>query len=148
MNRIFAFAFLVFALLGACDFNQEDPWYLDLEGHYTGTVTFSSPGLESFDGTITVTVIQSGNQVTLSGNMQLLGESHTLAAFTGTVSETGFFTLTDGGYQGTLEDPECGPVIGGSTSIQFFENGRLEMVENFNFQVCGTISAHSVLRRS
>lgn len=102
----------------------------------------------SISGFMTVNVEQSEKQVTLSGTVQLLGRSTSFAAITGTVNNTGFFTLTGGGYSGSLDDPNCGEVTGFSESINFFDNESLEIVENYTYQLCGVVSLKAVLHRS
>ncbi len=143
----FAGLFLLITALASCDSTEDDPWYFSLAGRYTGELTVSAFG-ESVSGFIIVNVEQSGNQVTLSGTIQLLGSSEPFAAFTGTVNNTGFFTLTGGGYSGTRNDPDCGALTGFSESINFFENESLEFVENYNYQLCGAVSLKAVLHRS
>ena len=139
--------FLLIGVLASCDSTEDNPWYLSLAGRYTGDVIVSDQEV-SITGTMIINVEQSGDQVTLSGTIQLLGQSSTFAAFTGTVNNTGFFTLTGGGYSGTLEDPDCGEVTGFSESIKFFENESLEIVENYVYQLCGEESFKAVLHRS
>lgn len=143
----YAGLFLLIMVLAACDSTEADPWYLSLEGRYTGELTVSSAA-GSVSGSMTVNVEQSGEQVTLSGTVQLLGQSRAFAAITGTVNNTGFFTLTGGGYSGSLDDPNCGEVTGLSESINFIENESLEIVENYTYQVCGMVSLKAVLHRS
>ncbi len=138
---------LLAGILASCDSAEDDPWYLSLAGRYTGELTVSSVGA-SLSGSMTVTVEQSGSQVTLSGTIQLLGQSQRLAAITGTVNNTGFFTPTGGGYSGSYDDPECGAVTGFSESINFFENGTLEFVENYDYQQCDALSIRAELHRS
>ncbi len=97
---------------------------------------------------MTVNVEQAGKQITLSGNVQLMGQSVTFAAIIGAINNTGFSTLTGGGYSGSLDDPDCGEVTGLSESINFFENESLEFVENYVYQLCGSASLRAVLHRS
>lgn len=133
--------------LASCDSTEDDPWYLSLAGTYTGELAYS--GAEgSISGSMTATVEQSGSQVTLSGSVLLLGQRQTIPAFTGTVNDTGFFSPTGGGYSGSLDSPECGVLTGLSESINFFENGRLEFVETYDYELCGRISVRAVLHRS
>lgn len=139
--------FLLLGVMVSCDTTEDDPWHLGLAGRYTGELTVSGEG-GTVSGLMTVTVEQSGNQVTMSGTIQLLGQSLTLAAITGTVNNTGFFTLTGGGYSGSYDNPDCGEVTGFSVSINFFENESLEIVENYVYQQCGRLSIRAVLQRS
>lgn len=138
---------LLTGFLVPCDSTEDDPWYHSLAGTYTGELTVSTAEL-NLSGSMTATVEQSGSQVTLSGSVQLLGQRQTLATITGTVNNTGFFTLSGGEYSGSFDDPECGTLTGFRESINFSQNGRLEFLETYDYELCGRISARAVLQRS
>ena len=138
---------LLIGFLPSCDSTEDDPWYLNLAGRYTGELTITTVA-ESVSGFMTVTVEQSGDQVTLSSTVHLLGQSLPLAAITGTVNSTGFFTLTGGGYSGSFDSPDCGAATVLSESINFFENESLEIVVNYTYESCSAESLKAVLHRS
>ena len=64
-------------------------------GSYTGpaTITVVATGV-TLTGSGRATIVQSGNQLTINGSLTFEGVEVVLPAVTGTINETGFFTLT------------------------------------------------------
>ena len=102
MRRSTAAAVVLAALaLTACDMTGGVP---QVAGTYTGPVVlrFVSLGTE-LEGSAQLTAVQSGAEVTVHGSVTFLGVTAEVAAFTGTINSTGFFTTTENGVSGNLE---------------------------------------------
>ena len=132
----------------ACD-SSGDPPPPQVAGVYSGDMIyrFSFP-----DETVTVTargrfeVLQAGTTVTISGKLTLEGEIFDLAAITGEINATGFFTPTAGGAVGDYRDPDCGQFTTTSASV-VFSGGNLRLQETYVTDACGDISASGLFAR-
>ena len=118
-------------------------------GTYTGpaTITVPAAGL-TLTGSGRAVVVQSGNQLTINGSLTFGGVETVLPAVTGTINETGFFTLTaSGAIPGpptTLSD--CGLLTLTSQSLTFA--GRsLTFEEGYQTTFCGAITLAATLTR-
>ncbi len=110
-------------------------------GTYSGTIHWAANGVPLMDLPAQMTVVQAASQLTITGN--LAGEP--IAAVTGTLSSTGYFTSASGGAAGTY-DPTCGTIVGVDASLTF--SGRnAEFVEHDNTAFCGTWSFTGTLTR-
>ncbi len=69
------------------------PQIPQVAGTYRGPITISSSTLGSVTGYAEMEVVQAGSQVTITGSQTIAGNNVQLAALTGTINATGFFTL-------------------------------------------------------
>ena len=145
MRRSTAAAVVLAALaLTACDMTGGVP---QVAGTYTWPVVlrFVSLGTE-LEGSAQLTAVQSGAEVTVHGSVTFLGVTAEVAAFTGTINSTGFFTTTENGVSGTSSDPTCGRYRPMSSSLTF--SGReARLVENAGTDYCGNIHLSGTLTR-
>ena len=145
MRRSTAAAVVLAALaLTACDMTGGVP---QVAGTYTGPVVlrFVSLGTE-LEGSAQLTAVQSGAEVTVHGSVTFLGVTAEVAAFTGTINSTGFFTATENGVSGTSSDPTCGRYRPMRSSLTF--SGReARLVENAGTDYCGNIHLSGTLTR-
>ena len=96
------------------------PKYPDVSGTYTGPITVASTVLTgSLTGTMTISVVQADEQITFTGFVTFMGVTSQLAAHTGTINETGFFTTTAGGAAPSAPDPQCGIMTTTSATLTF-----------------------------
>ena len=123
------------------------PQYPQVAGTYTGPLTFSSSLLSTeLTGSMRMTVVQSGAQITVNGSVTFLGETEELPAFTGTINETGFVTVTGGGFSGTVSDPDCGTIATTSGTLTF--SGRTARIhETATTDFCGNFTLSGTLTR-
>ena len=118
-------------------------------GTYTGPATIAMPATGLIlTGSGRAVVVQSGNQVTINGSLTFDGMEFVLPAVTGTINETGFFTLTaSGAVPGpptTLSD--CGLLTLTSQSLTFA--GRsLTFEEGYQTTFCGSTTVATTLTR-
>lgn len=121
----------------------------DVAGTYTGTLHLtSSLGSQQVPLQMRMVVVQSGSQLTITGSVSFGGRRVELPAVTGTINQTGFFTLRSGGFYGnTADDPECGRITTTSSSLTFSgRNARYQ--ETANTQYCGTLQISGTLTRT
>ena len=125
------------------------PRYPQVGGTYIGpaTITVPAAGL-TLTGSGRAVVVQSGNQITINGSLTFGGVETVLPAVTGTINETGFFTVTaSGAIPGpptTLSD--CGLLTLASQSLTFA--GRsLTFEEGYQTTFCGPITLAATLTR-
>ncbi len=97
-------------------------------------------------GSASLTVVQSGSQLTITGSMTFFGETAELPAITGTINSTGFFTPTGGGFSSEAADPTCGTITTSSSTITF-SGSSLRLVESASSEFCGTLSLSGTLTR-
>ena len=125
---------------------EPSPTYPQVAGTYSGPVIGRALGVEANAGTMTATVAQSGNQVTI--NASVAGPiSRTLPTLTGTINETGLFTATaGGGSRGPFNDPDCGQIQITSATLAFV-GSTMTIVEDATSEFCGQISLEATLTR-
>jgi len=121
-----------------------------LEGIYAGPASYTIPVLdldEPLTSTLRMEVIQVGTEMTLSGTEIFFGQQpRALAAITGTVSQTGFFTASGVARIASWDDPECGRISSANHTIAF-ANKNLRITENILTPKCGTILFSALLVR-
>ena len=134
-------------LVVACSSDPTGPSFPDVAGTYTGTVTLSLSDAGSVDGSMSMVVAQSGEQLTITGSITFLGETTQLPAITGTINETGFFTATAGGFSGTASDPQCGTWTTTSSTLTF-SGGTARLQESASSPSCGNLNLFGTLTRA
>ena len=128
---------------------EPSPRYPQVAGTYTGPaiITVVSTGT-TLTGSGRAVVVQSGNQITINGSLTFEGVEVVLPAVTGTINETGFFTLTESGAvpgpPTTLGD--CGLLTLTSQSLTFA--GRtLTFQEGYGTTFCGSVTLVATITR-
>ena len=133
-----ALAFLLALMLPACGGDSPtspSSQFPNVAGTYRGPLILTIDGV--LIGTIaaTMTVVQSGSQLTIATSILTGGETTLLPAVTGTVNATGFLTLVTGGAT-TVTDPTCGLITATSASLTFSGN-TARFVSNVSTAFCG-----------
>ena len=109
------------------------------------TITVPATGV-TLTGSGRAVVVQSGNELTINGSLTFGGVESVLPAVTGTINETGFFTLT---ASGAVPGPpavsdECGVLTITSQSLTFA--GRtLTFQEGYQTTFCGSLTIAATL---
>ena len=124
--------------------------YPQVAGTYTGpaTITVLATGVTIITGSGRAVVVQSGNELTINESLTFVGVTFVLPAVTGTISETGFFTIT---ASGAVPSPptvsvECGVFTLTSQSLTFA--GRtLTFQEGYQTTFCGSLIIAAILDR-
>ena len=93
-----------------------------------------------------MTVVQAGSQLTITGTITVDGTPSEIAAITGTVNATGFFTATGGGSSLGEDDSTCGTLTPTAFTITFSGN-TLRWVEQVGTSLCGNVELSGTLTR-
>ena len=120
----------------------------EVAGTYTGTLYLtSSQSSQRIAVQMRMVVVQAGAQLTITGSMSFGGQTIDLPAITGTINQTGFFTITAGGYyEDAADDGECGRITPTSSSLTF--SGRTARYqESADSQHCGSLQLSGTLTR-
>ena len=128
---------------------EPSPRYPELAGTYTGpaTITVFRTGV-TITGSGRAVVVQSRNELTINASLTFEGVESVLPAVTGTINETGFFTLT---ASGAVPGPpvvlgNCGVLTLTSQSLTFA--GRtLTFQEGYRTTFCGSLTLAATLTR-
>ena len=119
-------------------------------GTYTGDQTISIPELGlTGTGQMTMTVVQDGETLTITGSQTWDGVTTGLTALTGTVSKTGVFTAEESGVvdaEAALSNTICGRLRPISASLTFVQR-RIEYEVTVQSTLCGLISLYASLTR-
>ena len=123
------------------------PQIPQVAGIYRGPATITSSIVGSVMGYSEMEVVQAGSQVTITGWITIGTDTVPLPAATGTINETGFFSLDAGGtnIDGHVE-PTCGTWTTLSSTTTFV--GRtIQVVTNTTTTLCGVFSYSATLTR-
>ena len=125
------------------------PSYPDVAGSYIGPLTVTSSLVSgTLTGTMSINVLQVDDQVTVTGSMTFMGSTNQLAAITGTINETGFFTGTAGGVAPSTSDPECGVMTTTASTLSFSGPGpTARFHQTISTTYCGGLSLDAELTR-
>lgn len=123
------------------------PQIPQVAGTYRGPITISSSTLGSVTGYAELEVVQAGSQVTITGSQTIAGNTVQLAALTGTINATGFFTPSAGGshIDGNFE-PTCGR-WDVTTATRTFVGRTLQIVVSAFTTYCGVVDYSATLTR-
>ena len=147
LKRFSFFFILPLLTLIACDSGGDNDDDKNYAGTYKGTGTYVYNWLDaSISVDMSIRVIQSGNEVTITGSVTAQGQTTQLDAITGTVNSTGFLTVTGNGTYDGLEIPGCGAVTPVSGSL-VFSSGSVRVTESANVSNCGLLSFSATLRK-
>ena len=121
-------------------------------GTYTGplTITAALEGgavMVSLSGTMQLTVVQAGAQLTITGSISIFDETSALDAVTGTVDDTGLVTFPPDSVVNAVPmfDDSCGTITPAPTRLtfagttaQFLQTATSDGCGNF--EVVGTLT--------
>ena len=129
------------------------PQIPNIAGIYSGplTITASVEGgvlMVSLSGTMQITVVQAGPQLTISGSISILEETSALQAVTGTVNETGLVTFPPDSviHIVPIGDDTCGTLTLASTMLTFSGN-TARFLQTANIDGCGNVEIVGTLTR-
>jgi hypothetical protein len=97
-------------------------------------------------GTMHMVIEQAGENVTLTGSIEVSGATVPIPTATGTLDATGFLELTDGGFSGSVNEEFCGTTRTISSTVRFFGSSA-EISEHADTEFCGRVILSGSLRR-
>ena len=129
------------------------PQIPNVAGTYRGPLTITaaleSGGLMvSLSGTMQITVVQAGAQLTITGSISIVDETSVLEAVTGTVNETGLVTFPPDSLVNAvpLGDDTCGTITQAPTTLSFSGN-TARFLQAASIDGCGTVEIVGTLTR-
>ena len=123
------------------------PQIPQVAGTYTGSLTLTALATgQRIPGSARMVVRQAGSQLTISGSITMLGLTTQITAVTGTINATGYFSLTSGGFTGTVDAGECGRLRPLNASLTF-AGSTAEYIENLSSTGCGNFQVTASLTR-
>ena len=148
MRRISTGVYLIAGLIAlqGCDSNEDD--VLSVGGEYAGPITvWYSAVSGALTGQMRLSVVQSGTEITVSGDITLGAITSAMPALTGTINRTGFFSYSGLGLTDSYYDTQCGTVTGTSLTIAF-TGDTMRYQEAGSSTSCGTYDVSATLRRT
>ena len=130
------------------------PQIPNVAGTYRGplTITASLEGvvLVTLRGTMHITVVQAGAQLTITGSTTILDETSALEAVTGTVDDTGRVTFPpDSAVNAApipMGDDTCGTITRAPTMLTFSGN-TARLLQTASSDGCGNVEIVATLTR-
>ena len=129
------------------------PQIPNVAGTYSGplTITASVEGsglMVSLSGTMHITVVQAGAQLTISGSISIVDETTALESVPGTVNETGLVTFPPDSLINAvpLGDDTCGTLTPTPTTLSFSGN-TARFLQAASIDGCGTVEILGTLTR-
>ena len=117
----------------------------NVAGTYRGPLEFSGVvegSTVSVSGAMSMIAAQAGTQLTISGSIELFGETDDLEPISGTIDAAGRVTLPVNSYQ--EEDPECGTVM---TTVTLTFTGNMAVFYATVTSTCGPAEMSATLTR-
>ena len=129
------------------------PQIPNVAGTYRGplTITVSVEGgglMVSLSGTMQITVVQAGAQLTITGSISIVDETTTLEAVPGTVNETGLVTFPPDSLVNAvpLGDDTCGTLTPAPTTLSF-SGTTARFLQAASIDGCGNVEIVGTLTR-
>ena len=129
------------------------PQIPNVAGTYSGplTITASAAGgalMVNLSGTMQITVVQAGAQLTITGSISIFEETNALQAVTGTVNETGLVTFPSDSLVNAvpLDDDTCGTITQAPTMLTFSGN-TARFLQTASSDGCGNVEVLGTLTR-
>ena len=130
------------------------PQIPNVAGTYRGplTITASLEGvvLVRLSGTMQITVVQAGAQLTITGSVSIFDETSALEAVTGTVDATGRVTFPPDSIINAapipMGDDTCGTITPAPTMLTFSGN-TARFLQTATSDDCGTVEIVGALTR-
>ena len=118
----------------------------NVAGTYRGPLTISGSiegSMVSLSGTMSMTVAQAGAQLTITGSIELAGETDDLETISGTIDAAGRVTLPVDSFQ--EEDPDCGTIMVTGVTLTF--TGNMAAFRLAQTSDCGNVELSATLTR-
>ena len=130
------------------------PQIPNVAGTYTGplTITAALEGvvLVTLSGTIHLTVVQAGAQLTITGSVSIFDETSALEAVTGTVDDTGRVTFPPDSLVNAVPipmgDDTCGTITPAPTMLTF-AGTTAQFLQTATSDSCGNVEIVGTLTR-
>ena len=131
------------------------PQIPNVAGTYRGplTITASLEGgvlMLSLSGTMQITVVQAGAQLTITGSVSIFDETSALEAVTGTVDETGLVTFPPDSLVNAVPipmgDDTCGTITPAPTMLTF-AGTTAQFLQTATSNNCGSFEVVGTLTR-
>ena len=130
------------------------PQIPNVAGTYRGplTITASLEGvvLVTLSGTMHLTVVQAGAQLTITGSVSIFDETSALEAVTGTVNDTGLVTFPPDSVVNAapipIGDDTCGTITPAPTMLTFSGN-TARFLQTATSDGCGNVEIVGTLMR-
>ena len=129
------------------------PQIPNVAGTYSGplTITASAAGgalMVNLSGTMQITVVQAGAQLTITGSISIFEETNALQAVTGTVNETGLVTFPSDSLVNAvpLDDDTCGTITQAPAMLTFSGN-MARFLQTASSDGCGNVEVLGTLTR-
>ena len=129
------------------------PQIPNVAGTYRGPLTITASTddglvMVSLSGTMHLTVVQAGAQLTISGSISILAETSALEAVTATVNDTGLVTFPPDSvvHAVPVGDDSCGTLTPAPTRLTFSGN-TVRFLQTASIDGCGTVEIVGTLTR-
>ena len=125
------------------------PQIPNVAGTYSGPLTITASALMvNLSGTMQITVVQAGAQLTITGSISIFEETNALQAVTGTVNETGLVTFPPDSLVNAvpLDDDTCGTITLAPTMLTF-SGDAARFLQTARSDRCGNIEILGTLTR-
>ena len=156
--RLLAACAVVVVATASCGDNRNptapapQPQIPNVAGTYRGPLTITASGVAgvlmiSLSGTMHMTVVQAGAQLTLTGSISIFEETSELPAITGTVNDTGLVTFPPSTF---VDTPGTGDTCGTITparAMLTFSGNTARFLQTASSDVCGNLEVLGTLTR-
>ena len=125
------------------------PQIPNVAGTYSGPLTITASALMvNLSGTMQITVVQAGAQLTITGSISIFEETNALQAVTGTVNETGLVTFPPDSLVNAvpLDDDTCGTITPAPAMLTFSGN-TARFLQTASSDGCGNVEVLGTLTR-
>ena len=125
------------------------PQIPNVAGTYSGPLTITASALMvNLSGTMQITVVQAGAQLTITGSISIFEETNALQAVTGTVNETGLVTFPPDSLVNAVppDDDTCGTITPAPAMLTFSGN-TARFLQTASSDGCGNVEVLGTLTR-
>ena len=125
------------------------PQIPNVAGTYSGPLTITASALMvNLSGTMQITVVQAGAQLTITGSISIFEETNALEAVTGTVNETGLVTFPPDSLVNAVlpDDDTCGTITPAPAMLTFSGN-TARFLQTASSDGCGNVEVLGTLTR-
>ena len=125
------------------------PQIPNVAGTYSGPLTITASALMvNLSGTMQITVVQAGAQLTITGSISIFEETNALQAVTGTVNETGLVTFPPDSLVNAVppDDDTCGTITPAPAMLTFSGN-TTRFLQTASSDGCGNVEVLGTLTR-
>ena len=125
------------------------PQIPNVAGTYSGPLTTTVSALMvNLSGTMQITVVQAGAQLTITGSISIFEETSAIPAVTGTVNETGLVTFPPDSLVNAVpsDDDTCGTITSAPAMLTFSGN-TARYLQTASSDGCGNVEVLGTLTR-